>query len=100
MKYVLKNSKKQKDNFKQDFSDYLKEYGGSARFLIDKNIPERLKMAKMEQLLCSYAYDKPGILFTYVMTDKEAMEYLRNNNYKMYDFLKNEIMRHCNDWLR
>lgn len=92
LKLALNNNKKQKENFKNDFSRYLKEYGGSARFLLDRSMPEQLKMAKMEQILCSYAYDKPGILFTYSALDKDAMQYLKYNNMKMYDFLKKEVL--------
>lgn len=83
---------KDRDNFKSDIYKYVKEYGGSARFLIDKDMPEALKMAKLEQFLCCFTYDKPGVLLTYSALNRESMEYLKKHNPKIYQFLKTEVL--------
>ena len=83
---------REKETLKTDIRNYVKEYGGSIRFLLDKKMPEVLKMAKLEQFLCSYAYDRPGELLTYAALNKDGMSYLREHNAKMYDFLKKEIL--------
>ena len=49
-------------------------------------------MAKLEQFLCSYAYDRPGLILTYAALNKDGMNYLRDHNTKMYDFLKKEVL--------
>ena len=92
IKLALDNDKNQKSSFKKDLSNYLKEYGGAARFLLDKNIPEMLRTAKMEQLLCSYAMDKPGILFTFASLNINSMLYLKHYNYEMYKFLTKNVL--------
>lgn len=87
-----KDMAKERENLKDDIRKYIKEYGGSIRFLLDKKMPEALKMAKLEQFLCSYAYDKPGLILTYAALNKDGMNYLRDHNTKMYDFLKKEVL--------
>lgn len=87
-----KDMAKERENLKDDIRKYIKEYGGSIRFLLDKKMPEALKMAKLEQFLCNYAYDKPGLILTYAALNKDGMNYLRDHNTKMYDFLKKEVL--------
>lgn len=92
LKFVVLSKSPQKDRLKTDLAEYIKRYGGSARFLLDKNVPESLKMAKMEQLLCSYAYDMPGVLLTYAALCPEGMEYISRHNAEMYAYLRNEVL--------
>lgn len=53
----LKSDNRYKTEFYKDMSNYLRRYGGSARFLLDKKVPESLKMAKFEEYMCNYIYD-------------------------------------------
>lgn len=99
LKYMLLNKSSHTNSFKDDIYKYVKEYGGSARFLLDKNIPESLRMGKMEQFMCNYAYDKPGELLTYAALNKEGLDYIKDHNYAMYDFLKNEILMKMHTFL-
>lgn len=87
-----KNSPKAKDDIKNNISKYLREYGGSARFLLDKSMPDALKTAKMEQLLCNYAYDKPGELLVYVAATNEALNYVKSRNLDLYNYLMEELL--------
>lgn len=43
--------------FDKEIAKYLSRYGGSARFFLDKKIPEEYKMAKMEEIICNYCYE-------------------------------------------
>ena len=70
----------------------MREYGGSARFLLDKSMPDALKTAKMEQLLCNYAYDKPGELLVYVAATNEALNYVKSRNLDLYNYLMEELL--------
>ena len=58
MRDTLIESKYHKELFNKEMTKYLAKYGGSARFFIDKNIPEELKMAKLEEFICTYCYDE------------------------------------------
>lgn len=89
---MIKSDNKSKENLKNDLISYIKDYGGSARFLLDKNIPDKYKMAKMEQILCCFTYDRPGVLPTYVALNKNSMEYLQKNNFEIYNLLRKELM--------
>lgn len=80
------------DNLKDALAKYLKTYGGSAKFLLDKNVPESLRMAKLEEFICAYAYDKQGELLTFVAVEPRSMEYLKNHDLKMYTYLRNELL--------
>ena len=87
-----KNVPKAKDDIKNNISNYLREYGGSARFLLDKSMPEALKTAKMEQLLCNYAYDKPGELLVYVAATNESLDYVKSHNLDLYNYFREELL--------
>ena len=86
-----KDMAKAKNDIKNNISNYLREYGGSARFLLDKSMPEALKTAKMEQLLCNYAYDRPGELLVYAAATDETLEYVRVHDTDLYNYFRHEL---------
>lgn len=47
-----------KTYFVKEMSRYLHKYGGSIRFIFDKNVPEPLKIAKVEEFLCNHIYEE------------------------------------------
>lgn len=58
LRYAVSDDKSYSDEFDRELKAYLPLYGGSARFFLNKNMPLRLKMAKLEEFLCSYTYDQ------------------------------------------
>ncbi len=58
MRETLSESQYHKELFNEEMKKYLFEYGGAARFFLDKKVPEELKMAKFEEFMCNYCYDK------------------------------------------
>lgn len=87
-----KDMAKPKDDIKKNISNYLKQYGGAARFFLDKSMPESLKTAKMEQFLCNYAYDKPGELLVYITLNPESLRYVKERNPELFNYFRNEMM--------
>lgn len=88
----LKISKTAKNMFKDEIRKYLPEYGGTARIFTDKNIPERIKMAKLEQFLCHFAADK-CTLFKFGAFNTDILEnYIKTNNFELYKFLKEDVL--------
>lgn len=87
-----KDMAKPKDDIKNNLSNYLKQYGGAARFFLDKSMPESLKTAKMEQFLCNYAYDKPGELLVYITLNPESLRYVKERNPELFNYFRNEMM--------
>ncbi len=87
-----KDMAKPKDDIKNNLSNYLKQYGGAARFFLDKSMPESLKTAKMEQLLCNYTYDKPGELLVYITLSPESLRYVKERNPELFNYFRNEMM--------
>lgn len=47
-----------KNYFIKEMSGYLHKYGGSIKFILDKNVPEPLKIAKTEEFICNHVYDE------------------------------------------
>ena len=58
MRDTLTESKYHKELFNKEMTKYLAKYGGSARFFLDKNMPDTYKMAKLEEFICTYCYDE------------------------------------------
>jgi hypothetical protein len=88
IKLFLNNKAHKNDNLRRYLQEYVKEYGGSLRFLLDKNVPEQLKMAKMEQFMVNLTIDRPEVISAYASMDKEGLEYIRYKNPETYKTLK------------
>lgn len=65
--------------FKDEITSYLKDYGGSARFLLDKNISEEYKMAKLENILTNFMFDRNTSAMTYILSTTENIDTLRRH---------------------
>ena len=88
----LKTSKKAKDMFKEEVRAYLRQYGGTARIFLDKNVPEPIKMAKLEQFLCHFSFDTSS-LYKYAAFDRNVLDnYVRYHNFELYKFLMTEVI--------
>lgn len=58
VKYAIADTPFKKQLFEKGMTKYLSRYGGSARFLLNKKMPEDLKAAKFEELFCDYVQDE------------------------------------------
>lgn len=87
----LNNKKLSKTVFKENLIEYIKSYGTSARFFIDKNVANNLKQAKLEHFLLEYCHDKPGQLLSYAAFDREGLEYIRVHSPAVYRVLENAL---------
>lgn len=87
----LNNKRLSSNDFKDNMINYIKSYGGSARFFIDKNVSRQQKQAKLEQFLLDYCGERPAELFAYAAIDKEGLEYLKINAPEIYKILQKSI---------
>ena len=71
-------------DLKQALVKYIKEFGGSARYFLDKDASKDLKMAKLEQLLVHYSYDHPVDFHKFAVSDEEGIAYIKYNNPQLY----------------
>ncbi len=74
-------------DFKSKLIGYIKQYGGSARYLLDKNVPDNMKAAKLEQILLSYAYDNNIEFCRFITKDKQGVTYINMHNPELYNQL-------------
>ncbi len=71
-------------DLKQALVKYIKEFGGSARYFLDKDASKDLKMAKLEQMLVHYSYDHPVDFHKFAVSDEEGIAYIKYNNPQLY----------------
>lgn len=71
-------------DLKKALTDYVREFGGSARFFLDKNADKKLKMAKLEQFMVNYVSDKPIEFHKFVVRDSEGKTYIQYHNPELY----------------
>lgn len=83
----MNNLKNSTELFKIKLANYVRKFGGSARYILDKNIPEEFKLAKGEQILASLYSEDGGILASYAILDKKGLEYIMYNNPDLYNYL-------------
>lgn len=70
---------------KNAICNYMKTFGGSARYLLDKNVSEEKKMAKMEQILISYAYENNVEFCKFITSDKQGLNYIKINSPSLFN---------------
>lgn len=88
----IKNHKNAKDVLKKELRNYLPKYGGTARIFIDKNVPDRVKMAKLEQFLCHFN-NEAGSLYKYAVLDRNVLDnYVRFHSFELYKFLMTQVL--------
>ncbi len=90
--YSLSLQSKDKEGRKQlrkFFGKYVSSFGASARFLLDKNVDEKLKMAKLEQLLyVSFELSPQSFAFMALFHNKDGSDFLQRNYPRLYEKLK------------
>ncbi len=74
----LKNQKPL--DFKNEITAYVKRYGGSLRVLMQEDAPQKLKMAKLEQLFYDYSLNYPVKFVDFMTRDKEGLNYIIQNS--------------------
>lgn len=74
-------------DFKASVTRYIKEYGGSMRYLLDKNVSSQLKQTKVEQLMVNYAFDKNQEFCWFISRDEEGLDFIKRTAPEIYVLL-------------
>ncbi len=82
LSYCLKNQNPA--DFKDSITRYVKQYGGSTRCLLSKNVSDEMKYAKMEQFLVNYVLDNGRDFGRFVVSDPQGLEYIRTHRPDIY----------------
>lgn len=83
--FVRSKNNNDMNNFKKDLITFLQEYGGAARFLLKKDVPENLRMAKMEQILIYTLFYKQDFMMFHIFVNDEASKILKNELPELYN---------------
>lgn len=83
--FVRSKNNNDMNNFKRDLITLLQEYGGAARFLLKKDVPENLRMAKMEQILIYTLFYKQDFMISHVLVNDEASELIKTELPGLYN---------------
>lgn len=75
------------NDFKRSFTNYIKEYGGSARYILDKNVSPEMKYAKLEQMLVNYAVDHNREFSLFISSDPVGLNFIKYHRPDMYNKL-------------
>lgn len=79
--------KKNPPELKDSITKYIKEYGGSMRYMLDKNASSDMKTAKVEQFLINYALDNRQDFYNFITKDEEGLLYIRSYCPELYNQL-------------
>lgn len=82
--FVRSKNNDDMNNFKKDLRVFLQEYGGAARFLLNKDVPENLRMAKMEQILIYSLFYKQDFMISHIFVNGDASEMLKRELPELY----------------
>lgn len=69
---------------KVSLNKYVKEYGGTMRYLLDNNVSDDMKYAKLEQFLVSFAVDNRQDFYNFITRDNEGVRYIRIYSPELY----------------
>ena len=86
---ILNNKNASSTAVKAFLTEHVANFGGSLRYLLDKNVPQNYKNAKLEEFLCAFNGHQLNMINGFIWTEPEAVSYLKHNYLEMYLFLKN-----------
>lgn len=72
-------------DLKSAITKYVRDLGGSARYLLDKNVSDNMKTAKLEQILLSFAYDNNVEFCRFITRDKQGIDYISMYKPELYN---------------
>lgn len=89
LSYLCSSKSEASRLFKNSLNMYIKEfYGGSTRMLINPNISNELKQAKLEEICVKMAQDATQTFFFFVSQDPQGVNYIRFNEPELYKLLQ------------